>query len=215
VNDPGANDLDADYTQAGFGNRLEAGRRPALLLVDLVRAYFDPAAELYLGERACLDSAARLLAAARAARIPVVHTRVAYVEGGADGGVFYRKVSALRHFAGAGPLSQIMPEVAPGPGEIVLAKQYASAFFGTSLASTLTVAGIDTVLIGGVSTSGCVRASAVDAVQSGFVPLVVRDAVGDRDVRPHEANLFDLQAKYAEVISEDYALEYLGALGMA
>lgn len=215
MNDPGAKDLDADYTQAGFGNRLDPGQRPALLLVDLVRAYFDPDAELYLGERACLDSAVRVLEAARAATIPVVHTRVTYVEGGADGGVFYRKVSALRHFAGPGPLGEIMPEVAPRPGELVLAKQYASAFFGTSLASTLTVAGIDTVVICGVSTSGCVRASAVDSVQCGFVPLVVRDAVGDRDVRPHEANLFDLQAKYAEVVSEGFVLAYLGGLGTA
>ena len=205
-------ELDADYSAAGFGQRLEPGRRPALVLIDLVRAYFDPAAELYLGSGDCLDSAAVLLAAAREAGIPVVHTRVSYANGGADGGVFYRKVGALRHFATDGPLGEIMPAVAPAASEVVIVKQYASAFFGTSLASTLTAAGVDTLIIAGVSTSGCVRATGVDAVQHGFVPLVARDAVGDRDPRPHEASLFDLQAKYAEVLSTEAILEYLGSL---
>ena len=99
----------------------------------------------------------------------------------------------------------------PLPGETLITKQYASAFFGTSLASTLTSLGVDTVLIAGVSTSGCVRASAVDCCQHGFIPVVVRDAVGDRAPGPHEANLFDLQAKYAEVRGLDEVLQYLDA----
>ena len=202
--------LDADYEQAGFGRRLEPGVRPALLLVDLVQAYFTPGAELYLGQRhPCLDSAARLLEAARERGVPVVHTRVSYGPGGADGGVFFRKVGALRHFVGDGPLGQLMSEVAPSHGEVVLTKQYASAFFGTSLASTLTSLGIDTVVLVGVSTSGCVRATAVDALQHGFRPVVVREAVGDRSPGPHEANLFDLQAKYADVLSEADVLTHL------
>ena len=204
--------LASDYEQAGFGRRLEPGVRPALLLVDLVQAYFTPGEELYLGQRhPCLDSAARLLQAARERDVPVVHTRVSYAPGGADGGVFFRKVGALRHFVGDGPLGQLMGEVAPSAGEVVLVKQYASAFFGTSLASTLTALGVDTVVVAGVSTSGCIRATAVDAVQHGFVPLVVRDAVGDRDPAPHEANLFDLQAKYADVLSEDEVVSHLRA----
>src|SRR6202012_3713622 len=101
-----------------------------------------------------------------------------FAEGGIDGGQFFKKVAALSHFVGDTPLGQIMPEVAPLPGEPVLVKQYASAFFGTSLASTLHSNGVGTVLIAGVSTSGCVRATAVDTVQYGFVPMVVRDAVG-------------------------------------
>ena len=206
---PDGDDLTTDYRQAGFGRRLEGGRRPALLLVDMVRAYFDPEAELYLGSEACVDSAARLLATARRLQVPVVHTRVSYAVGGQDGGLFFRKVAALRHFVGDGPLGQIMPAVAPREDEVVVVKQYASAFFGTSLAGMLTARGVDTVVIAGVSTSGCVRASAVDAMQSGFVPLVVREAVGDRDSRPHDATLFDLQAKYAEVVSESQALTYL------
>ena len=205
-------DLDLDYASAGFGQRLEPGRRPALVLVDLVQAYFDPSAELYMGNDGCLASAARVLAAAREAGIPVVHTKVSFAEGGLDGGAFFRKVGALKQFVGDTPLGQIRPEVAPLPGEVVLVKQYASAFFGTSLSSTLTAAGVDTLVVVGVSTSGCIRATAVDAIQHGFVPLVVRDAVGDRDPRPHEANLFDLQAKYAEVVGEADVLAYLEGL---
>ncbi|WP_406317425.1 isochorismatase family protein [Streptosporangium sp. NBC_01639] len=182
-----------------FGGTLPFGERPALVLIDLMRAYFEPGAELYLGSRACLDAAARILAAARAAGVPIIHTRVAFGPGGVDGGLFFRKVAPLRHLVGDGPLGALMPEVAPIPGELVIVKQYASAFFGTTLASTLTALRADTLLITGVSTSGCVRATAVDAVQHGFVPVVVRQAVGDRDPRPHEANLFDIQAKYGEV----------------
>lgn len=201
--------LQADYADAGFGRTLTPGPSPALLVVDMVEAYFTPGAELFLDAPGCLESAARLLATAREARVPVVHTRVSYAAGGADGGVFWRKVGALRHLVGGAPLGAIRPEVAPRPGEVVVVKQYASAFFGTSLASTLTALGVDTVVVAGVSTSGCVRASAVDALQHGFVPLVVRDAVADRDPAPHEANLFDLQAKYAEVVDEATALAYL------
>lgn len=193
----------------GFGGSLAPGARPALLLVDLMHAYFEPGSPLCLPSRACLDSAARVLAAAREMAAPVVHTRVAYAADGADGGVFVRKVPALRGLFGGGPMSELMPEVAPVEGELVMVKQYASAFFGTHLASTLTAWGVDTVVIVGVSTSGCIRASGVDAIQHGFVPLVVTDAVGDRGPGPHEANLSDLAAKYAEVVSEEAAVGYL------
>ena len=134
--------------------------------------------------------------------------------GGRDGGVFFRKVPALSCFEeGARPeLAAFAEGLEPGPGETVVMKQYASAFFGTSLAPTLTALAVDTLLIAGVSTSGCVRASAVDACQHGFVPLVVREAVGDRHAAPHEASLFDLQAKYAEVVSLAAALDYLQTL---
>lgn len=207
----GSDQLWDDYSAAGFGRRLWPGRRPALLLVDLIRAYFTPGCELYLGDDACLASAARLLAVARQAGAPVLHTRVRYAPGGTDGGVFFRKVGALAALVGDSPEGEIMPQVAPREGEPVVVKQYASGFFGTSLASTLTALGVDTTVIAGVSTSGCVRATAVDACQHGFVPLVVREAVGDRDPGPHQANLFDLQAKYAEVIDEQAATAYLGS----
>lgn len=202
-------DLAEDYTSAGFGRTLEWGHSPAVIVIDMVRAYFQPGAELYMGTRDCLESAARVVEAARTGGAPVLHTRVAYGPGGVDGGLFFRKVAALRHFVGSGPLGDIMPEVAPRPDELVLVKQYASAFFGTSLSATLAAGRIDTLVICGVSTSGCVRATAVDAISHGYLPVVVRQAVGDRDPRPHEASLFDLEAKYAEVRDEAEVIERL------
>lgn len=201
-------DLTENYKGA-FDGHLPFGQRPALLIVDFVMAYLDPASPLYAGVESALASNERLLAAARAAGVPVLFTNVAYTPGGADGGVFYRKVPALRLFEAGSPLGAFPPSLAPREGELVVTKQYASSFFGTHLAATLTAMGIDTLLITGLSTSGCVRATALDACQHGFLPFVVREACGDRHPGPHEANLFDLQAKYAEVISEAEAIAHL------
>jgi maleamate amidohydrolase len=195
-------DLGADYQQAGFGGRLPFGRKPALVIVDFVRAYIEPGSPLYANCAPAFESAKRVLAGARAAGIPVIFTGVEYEPGGINGGIFFRKVGALRVFERGSRLGEYCDGLEPRAGEWLLLKQYASAFFGTTLAPTLTAQGVDTVIITGVSTSGCVRATALDACQHGFIPYVVRDAVGDRDPRPHEANLFDLQAKYAEVVTE-------------
>lgn len=197
--------------RAPASRRLTPGRKPALVVVDFVRAYLVPGSPLYAGVEDARSGAATLLARARAAGIPVMHTNVAYEPGGADGGVFFRKLPALASFErGRHPeLAAFADGLEPKPGEPVFTKQYASAFFGTGLADALRARGVDTLLVAGVSTSGCVRATAVDACQHGFVPLVVRDAVGDRHPAPHEANLFDLQAKYAEVISLAEAERYL------
>lgn len=204
-------DLHDDYVGAGFGRELDWGESPAVLVIDMVRAYFEPDAELYLGGRDCLDATGRVIAAARQGGVPVIYTKVVYGPGGVDGGLFFKKVGALRHFvAGSGNnLGEIMPDIAPAPDDLVITKQYASAFFGTSLAATLASGRIDTLVVCGVSTSGCVRATAVDAISYGYLPIVVRQAVGDRDPRPHEANLFDLQAKYAEVWDEAAVVERL------
>jgi nicotinamidase-related amidase len=203
--------LEESYASGGFGHALEPGRRPALIVIDFVGAYLVPGSPLYAGVESARDAARELLLAARAAGIPVLHTNVSYQRGGRDGGVFFRKLPALACFeAGAHPeLAAFGAGLEPAEGETVITKQYASAFFGTSLASTLTALGVDTLLIAGVSTSGCIRASALDACQHGFIPLVVRDAVGDRHAAPHEANLFDLQAKYAEVVSLAWTKKYL------
>jgi maleamate amidohydrolase len=205
------NDLSDDYAGAGFGRPLEWGTAPAVLVIDMVRAYFEPDAELYMGSRDCLDSTARVIAAARTAGVPVIYTRVEYGPGGIDGGLFFKKVGALKHFVrGSGsPLGEIMPDIAPHDDDLVIVKQYASAFFGTSLSATLASGRIDTLVLCGVSTSGCVRATAVDAISYGYLPVVVREAVGDRDPRPHEANLFDIAAKYGEVWSEESVLQRL------
>ena len=197
-----------------FDGRLGFGTRPALLIVDLVVAYLEPGSPLFVGETgaAALAANVRLAAAARAAAVPVIFTNVVYAPGGADGGLFYRKVPALSVFQKGSPLGNFPDALQPAPGDLVVSKQYASAFFGTSLPSTLTAQGIDSVLITGFSTSGCVRATALDALQHGFVPLVVADGCADRHPAPHDANLFDLQAKYAEVIDEATALAHLAAL---
>jgi maleamate amidohydrolase len=205
-------DLDSNYAAAGFHSTLEPGRRPALLLVDMVRAYLEPASPLYAGVESTLAPAAAVLTAAREAGVPVVYTQVRYAADGRDGGVFFRKVPALAVFAGDHEWGEVAPQIAPRPGETIVVKQYASAFFGTSLSSTLTALGVDTVIVMGYSTSGCVRASAVDALQFGFIPLVVRDAVGDRHPDPHHANLFDLAAKYADVWDSPRVVDYLNAL---
>lgn len=190
-----------------YEGQLQPGSRPALLIVDVVAAYLTEGSALFMETAAAaLRSNARLAAAARAAGVPVVFTNVQYKPDGSDGGVFYRKAPVLKAFIEGSPLGAFPPELTPQSDERVFTKQYPSAFFGTGLAEALQTCGIDTLLVTGYSTSGCVRASALDAMQYGFVPLVVRDACADRHPGPHEANLFDLQAKYAEVISEAQAL---------
>ncbi len=202
-------DLAADYAAAGFGGRLAFGPKPALLIVDVVMAYLDPASPLYAGVEDVLASNVRLVAAARRAGVPVTFTNVVYAPGGRDGGMFFRKVPALKAFVGGSPAGDFPPTLQPQAADLVVSKQYPSAFFGTSLASTLHAAGFDTLLITGFSTSGCVRATALDALCHGFAPFVVREACGDRDVRPHEQNLFDMAAKMAEVVSENEAIALL------
>ncbi len=206
-------DLNADYQAAGFGGRLAFGLRPALLVIDVVEAYLRKDSPLYAGVEDARDSNIRLVDGARCAGVPVIFTNVTYNAGGADGGVFFRKVPSLKVFLPGSPLGAFPGGLQPRADELVVSKQYPSAFFGTSIAPTLRAMGVDTVVMGGFSTSGCVRASAMDAMQHGFIPYVVREACGDRDSRPHEASLFDLQAKYAEVVSEAEALALMSGPG--
>lgn len=206
-------DLIADYANAGFGGVIAFGQRPALIVVDVVQAYLVPESPLYAqGFVEALQPNIRLVATARAQGVPVIFTGVVYSADGRDGGVFFRKVPALRCFVKGSPLGAFPEALTPQEGDTVVMKQYASAFFGSSLASTLTAMKVDTVLVTGFSTSGCVRATALDAMQHGFNVFVVREACGDRDAAPHESNLFDLQAKYAEVIAESRAHEELRAV---
>ncbi len=194
-------DLAENYAGA-FSGHLQPGKKAALLIVDVVQAYVLPGSPLYLGGEDALASNERLYAAAKAAGAPIIFTNVEYQADGADGGYFFRKVPALKSFVKGSPLGAFPPSLQPSGQDVVVTKQYASAFFGTTIASTLHSMGVDTVVITGFSTSGCVRATALDALQNGFIPLIARDACADRHQTPHEANLFDLQAKYAEVISE-------------
>jgi maleamate amidohydrolase len=206
--------LDSNYSATGFSNRLGFGKKPALLVIDLVEAYFRDGSPLYHPDyEPVLRSALRIRDAAHKAKIPVIVTRIEFHKGGIDGGVFFLKARLpLLCFEAGNPLGDFPRGLKIGPDDVILTKKYPSAFFSSPLAAMLTARGIDTVLITGVSTSGCVRATAVDACSSGFRPMVVREAVGDRHPAPHEANLFDINAKYGDVVSEAETLEYLAAL---
>jgi len=190
-----------DYSAAGLQGGLPiTGGCPALVVVDPARVYTERNCPLYAGVEAPVDVMRSVLAEARAADVPIVVTRVEHDPTGRNGGVFVRKVPALHWFAPDSPYSGYIDGLAPGAGEIEIVKQYPSAFAHTSLAATLTSLGVDTLVIIGLTTSGCIRATATDAMQHGFVPVVVGDAVGDRLPGPHEANLFDIQAKIGEVV---------------
>jgi maleamate amidohydrolase len=201
-------DLDANY-RGVYEKRIGFGVRPAVILIDFVQAYFDPACDLYAAVEDALSSAIRVRDAARGAGVPVIYTNVVYQKHALNGGRFYQKARPLRHFLEGSPLGAWPAGLAVGDDELVISKQYPSAFFGTTLASTLTCWGVDTLIITGLTTSGCVRASCVDACSYGFIPIVVREACGDRHQAPHEANLFDMNAKYGDVVGESEVIAYL------
>ena len=201
-------DLNENYRGA-FDGSLGFGKKPALILVDFVQAYFEENSPLYAGVDDALASALRIRDAARNAGVPVIYTNVVYQKGGIDGGVFFRKVPALAAFVEGNPLGGWPLGLLPAEDELVISKQYPSAFFGTSLAATLTAIKVDTLIITGLTTSGCVRATCIDTVSSGFIPIVVEDACGDRHEAPHAANLFDMNAKYADVVDEKTVIKQL------
>lgn len=184
-----------------FAGQLVPGRSPALLLVDPVKAYVEPGSPLFLDSgKAALDRMGDLLRQFRARELPVIFTGVRYQPGGVDGGHFFKKVPALELFVGESAMGAFPESLAPQAGDKVIIKQYPSAFFGTGLAAWLQQRGIDTLYIGGFSTSGCIRASALDALQHGFIPMTVADACADRNNDLHSQNLRDLGAKYSEIV---------------
>ena len=197
-----------------FDTAVGFGERPALLVIDFMRAYTEQESPFFAA--AVVDAVAEtasLLRAARANGVPVLHTRVEFHPSGIDGGLFVKKVPALRKLVAGEPLGEFDPIVAPREDELVIVKNYASSFFGTTLAATLTSLGIDTLILAGCSTSGCIRASAIDGIQHGFRVIVPRECVGDRHDEPHESNLFDINAKYGDVVSSGEVLAYMEKLG--
>ena len=200
----------------GFHGRAGLGTRPALLVVDMSLGFTDPDSPLACDLEEVVGSVERLLRVGRAAGLPVVYTTVAYDEGGKQAAAaFIDKVPALLTLEAGTGWVEIDPRIAPQADEPVLTKLFASAFFGTTLASLLVAAGCDSVIVTGASTSGCVRATVVDALQHGYRPLVPREAVGDRNPEAHEANLYDIDAKYGDVVSLDEAVDYLEELAAA
>ena len=204
---------DAKSNYAGvFEGRIGFGQRPALILIDFVEAYFASDSPLYADVRPALNAALDLREAARGAGVPVIYTNVAFHPSMKDGGRFAQKIGALASFTHGNPLGRWPKGLEVREDELVISKQYASCFFGTSLASTLTANGHDSLVITGLSTSGCVRATCVDACQHGFIPIVVEEAVGDRHADVHAANLFDMNAKYGDVVSLAEAKAHFAAL---
>ncbi|KAK1622591.1 putative N-carbamoylsarcosine amidase [Colletotrichum phormii] len=210
----------SSYAASGYGNRMGWGSRPALLLVDICKAYWTTGSPLDLSANpsaiAVPESAAQIVAAAREGGVPVVWTAVEYTDPEmADAGLFWLKAKTLAVWQvwsdlhSQGLADWVNEDLTPKNGDVVVKKKYASGFFGTTLATELTCRNVDTVVICGVSTSGCVRATTLDAMQHGFRPMVAREACGDRSEEIQNANLFDLDSKYADVVSMKDAISRL------
>ncbi len=204
-------ELDKNYENV-FDTNLKFGKRPALLMIDFVEGYFDPECNLYAEVEDALSNAIRIQSKARDAGIPVIYTNVVYHPSMINAGRFFEKTKPLKHMIEGSKWGAWPKGLVPRDDELVVNKQYPSAFFGTSLSSTLTAMGIDCVLLTGLTTSGCIRASCVDACSHGFTTFVVSDACGDRHSAPHEANLFDMQAKYAQVVDTSEAINLINKL---
>lgn len=198
------------YGERGFGGRQGAGQRPALVVIDLNNAFTDPESPLHCDTEDAVQATARLLRAARQGQRPVAFTTIEYDEGAKRvAKAFIAKAPALTIMAPGSRWAQIDQRIAPRADEPVLVKLFASAFFGTALQPMLTAAGCDTLVVTGASTSGCVRATVVDALQHGLNVLVPREAVADRAASAHEASLTDIDAKYGDVVSLEEAIAVL------
>jgi maleamate amidohydrolase len=187
------------YAKQGFGNKSGFGVAPALVIVDFVNGFNDP--DLFGGGNIpeAIEQTKKLLAFFRAKKLPVCFTRVVYADDGSDAGVFCLKAPKLKILTETSRDSQVVDELKPVKGEYVLRKTQPSAFFGTDLAPWLIRQRVDTVIVTGATTSGCVRASVVDSMSYNFRTIVASDGVGDRALGPHEANLFDMGQKYADL----------------
>lgn len=197
---------DEVYQRQGFGNDLRIEGRIGLMIVDFVNGFANP--DVFGGGNIAqaIERTVPLLRAARELRWPIAHSRIVYADDDADANIFSLKVPGMLTLKEHAHDSAIVPQLAPEDGELVVRKNVPSAFFGTSLAAWLTMRGVTTLAVAGAVTSGCVRASVVDAMQFGFRPVVLSDCVGDRALAPHDANLFDMAQKYAAVMSSDELL---------
>ena len=205
-------DLKENYSKAKYHSPQKYGNKLAVIFVDFANAYFEEDSPLFGGEgcQIALENSIKLLSVCRKhSNIPVIFTEVKYKNGGENGGTFYKKVPALSCFDEGKQSQKIHSHLKTTREDILITKQFPSAFFKTDLEAILKGKGVDTLLITGVTTSGCIRATCIDSISSDFVTLVVSDAVGDRAVEPHEANLFDMSAKYADLVTTDQAIELI------
>ena len=201
-------DLDV-YEKQGFGNKSGFGDNPALLIVDFVNGFANP--EEFGGGNIsdAIKATQNILGACRKQNVPVAFSRVVYADDGSDNGVFCIKAPGLKKLTEKADISQVVKELSPIKGEYVLRKTQPSAFFGTDLAGWLISHKVDTVMVAGCTTSGCVRASVIDSMSNNFHTIVITDCVGDRAIGPHEANLFDMEQKYADLASSAEIIDIL------
>lgn len=205
-----SSEMNQFFKERGFGLKIGYGERPALVVIDLIQGFTNPDLPLGADLSTQLAETRRLLGSARVAGIPVYYTTVSYEEQDLrDAGIWAKKMAGIMTLREGMPEVEVDPFVGRLPGEPLIVKKYASSFFGTDLLSRLNSLRIDTLLMVGCTTSGCVRATAVDAVQNGLRPIVVQEAVGDRSQSAHEQSLFDLNAKYADVVGVEDVLGYL------
>ena len=197
------------YAEARLGESVTMGSRPAVLVVDFSCGFTDPECALGSDLAAEVEATRRLLDAAREKGLPVIFTTIGFEPSLKDGGLWLQKVPSLGDLQLGGRGVEIDPRLERRPEETLIVKKGASAFFGTNLAAVLISQRVDSVIMCGATTSGCIRATAIDLLQHGFPTLVPRECVGDRAQAPHEANLFDIQAKYGDVIELADALDYL------
>jgi nicotinamidase-related amidase len=200
------------YAAAGLGQAVTVGSRPAILVVDFSCGFTDPECTLGADMSAEVEATRRLLDAGRARGVPVIFTTIGYEPSLKDGGLWLQKVPSLGDLQIGGRWVEIDPRLEPREDETIVLKKGASAFFGTNLPAILVSQGVDSVILCGATTSGCIRATAIDLLQYGYPTLVPRECVGDRAQAPHEANLFDINAKYADVVPLDEVLEYLASV---
>jgi maleamate amidohydrolase len=201
------------YERARLGQSITPGSRPAVLVVDFSRGFTDPECTMGSDLTSEVEATTRVLAAAREKGLPVIFTTIGFEPNLKDGSLWLQKAPGLADLQVGGKWVDIDPRLERAEDEVVILKKGASAFFGTNLPSVLVSQGVDTIVLCGATTSGCIRATAVDLLQYGYPTLVPRECVGDRAQGPHEANLIDIQAKYADVVPVEDALSYLESVG--
>jgi nicotinamidase-related amidase len=202
------------FRQRGFAQKIGFGEQPAVTVIDMINAFTRPEQPLGANLDSQLAAQAPLIDAAHERDIPVIFSTVIYYDRDMkDAGIWALKMKGTLSLKAGTDLTDVDKRLDMRPNDSLLIKKYASCFFGTDLVPRLMSQRVDTLIITGCTTSGCVRATAVDALQNGFRPIVVREAVGDRSVSAHEQSLFDLNAKYADVVGLDETLQYLRTVG--
>lgn len=192
--------------------KLGLGLRPAILVIDFIEGFTNPESPLGGSWARELESTSTLIESARTAGVPVIYTVVEFYPADLETNLLYRKAPRIGILLKGSRWTRVDHRIAPQPEDMIISKQHGSAFFGTSLASQLQVMNVDTLLLSGCVTSGCVRATAVDAAQTGFRPAVVRETVADRSVLANEANLMDIEQRYGDVLTLEQACSYLQEL---